>query len=152
MHIERPKDDNIMKKRVTFEDYEQLMDQRYYALLYAKDPKVVEQFYCDLMVAEIMEESETPKGLVKMNSHLVVKDKETGKLAGLKLVFPKEASDKSFISVFSPIGSTLLGRNAGDLATIDFNGEKKDLEILKVFPNTQSRVKIMFPRITVFEN
>ncbi|MBV6641629.1 MAG: GreA/GreB family elongation factor [Cyclobacteriaceae bacterium] len=141
-----------MRKRVTFEDYEQLMSQRYYALLFAKIPEIVEQFYCDLMVAELIEETQTSENLVKMNSHLVVKEKQSGKLAGLKLVFPREVKDHSNISVFSPIGSALLGKMAGDHASIDFNGETKDLEILKVFPNTGSKVKIMFPRITVFEN
>ena len=141
-----------MKKRVTFDDYEELMNQRYYALLFAKIPEIVEQFYCDLMVAELLEDSQTPKNLVKMNSHLVVKEKQTGKLAGLKLVFPREVKDHSSISVFSPIGSALLGKIAGEYASIDFNGERKDLEILKVFPDSRSKVKIMFPRITVFEN
>lgn len=141
-----------MKKRVTFDDYEELMNQRYYALLFAKIPEIVEQFYCDLMVAELLEDSQTPKNLVKMNSHLVVKEKQSGKLAGLKLVFPREVKDHSSISVFSPIGSALLGKVAGEHASIDFNGERKDLEILKVFPDSRSKVKIMFPRITVFEN
>ncbi|MEQ8337296.1 MAG: GreA/GreB family elongation factor [Cyclobacteriaceae bacterium] len=142
----------MMRKQVTFEDYEQLMDQRYYALLFAKEPEIVEQFYCDLMIAEIVEESDSPTNLVKMNSHLVVKDKKSGKLAGLKLVFPREVKDHSSISVFSPIGSALFGKTVGDQVSIDFNGETKAFEILKVFPDTKSKVKIMFPRITVFGN
>ncbi len=141
-----------MKKQVTFEDYEQLMNQRYYALLYAKSPVVVEQFYCDLMVSELLEDPFIPENLVRINSHLVVKDKETGKLAGLKLVLPKDANDNSFISVFSSIGSAIFGRIAGDQISIEMNGNKKDLEIIKVFPTSGSKVKIMFPRITVFEN
>ncbi|MEQ8880448.1 MAG: GreA/GreB family elongation factor, partial [Cyclobacteriaceae bacterium] len=120
--------------------------------LFAKEPEIVEQFYCDLMIAEIVEESDSPTNLVKMNSHLVVKDKKSGKLAGLKLVFPREVKDHSSISVFSPIGSALFGKTVGDQVSIDFNGETKAFEILKVFPDTKSKVKIMFPRITVFGN
>jgi regulator of nucleoside diphosphate kinase len=52
---------------------------------------------------------------VTMNSIVKVQNEDTNKLLTLKIVYPAEADfKKGFISVFSPLGSALLGYKAGD--------------------------------------
>ncbi|MCU4174035.1 GreA/GreB family elongation factor [Carboxylicivirga sp. N1Y90] len=52
---------------------------------------------------------------VTMNSIVLVKNMETKRPMTVKIVYPKEADfSKGFVSVFSPLGSALLGYKIGD--------------------------------------
>jgi regulator of nucleoside diphosphate kinase len=66
--------------------------------------------------AEVVESTEIPENVVTMNSRIDVVDIDTNKTMTLQLVYP-DASDIEHgkISIFSPVGTAILGYKAGDI-------------------------------------
>lgn len=65
--------------------------------------------------ARIVPDEQIPDDLVTMNSRLWVRDIPTGVPEMVTLVYPLEADlDEGKISVFSPLGMTLLGKRIGE--------------------------------------
>ncbi|MBN1118984.1 MAG: GreA/GreB family elongation factor [Bacteroidales bacterium] len=70
----------------------------------------------------------TPE-FVTMNSVVKVFNKKTKQTMTVKIVYPKEADfKKSYVSVFSPLGSALLGYKVGD--SVLFEAPKAKVEII----------------------
>ncbi len=69
----------------------------------------------------------TPE-FVTMNSVVQVENEETKKLMTIKIVYPKEADfKKGYVSIFTPLGSALLGYKAGD--SVQFEAPKGKVSI-----------------------
>ncbi|MBN2484971.1 MAG: nucleoside diphosphate kinase regulator [Bacteroidales bacterium] len=67
---------------------------------------------------------------ITMNSVVKLTDMDTGKNIQLKLVYPKEADFRQgHISVFSPLGSALLGFKAGDTIAYEVPKGTKQIRI-----------------------
>lgn len=70
----------------------------------------------ELERAVIVEPTEMPKNVVTMNSHIDVEDIDSGKITTLHLVYPEDADiSKQKVSVFSPIGTAIVGYGLGDI-------------------------------------
>lgn len=122
-----------MKKTVTIPDYERLMSRRYYALLQAKIPEIVEHFFLELMYAQLLDQTQISEHVVTMNSKVLLKELLLGKQIELNITYPEEANDQERkVSVFSPIGTALLGRLVGDRVSWKIQGRLAEFEILKV--------------------
>ncbi|MCC6524331.1 MAG: GreA/GreB family elongation factor [Polyangiaceae bacterium] len=67
-----------------------------------------------MAAARIVASHEVPPDVVTMNSRLVLDDATTGELREVTLVYPWDADpDAGKESVFSPLGTVLLGRRIG---------------------------------------
>lgn len=78
--------------------------------------------------AEKIDPEKISPEFVTMNSVVKVFNKETRQPMTVKVVYPQEADfKKGYISVFSPLGSALLGYKVGD--TVPFEAPKGKVEI-----------------------
>jgi len=69
----------------------------------------------ELNRANVVEPSEIPTTVVTMNTRLRFRDLENNDLTEVTLVFPADADiDEGKMSIFSPIGTSLLGYSQGD--------------------------------------
>lgn len=122
-----------MKKIVTIPDYERLMSKRYYALLQAEVPEIVEHFFVELMHAELIDQTQISEDVVTMNSKVLLKELRLGNKVEFNITYPKDANDQERkISVFSPIGTALLGSLVGDHVSWSIQGMQVEFEILKI--------------------
>jgi regulator of nucleoside diphosphate kinase len=82
------------------------------------DPKTRKQFESldgELQRAKVVESTKVPDNVVTMNSTLRYRDLEDDSTSEITLVFPDQANlEQSKMSVFSPIGTALLGYAVGD--------------------------------------
>jgi len=70
-----------------------------------------------LDAAGIVEAREIAADIVTMYSQVLVSDIRTGRQRKLTLCYPRDAEPADgFISVFSPVGASLLGLRVGDIA------------------------------------
>lgn len=68
--------------------------------------------------ADVTPSRAIPAGVVTMYSRVELVDAQTGRRQLLTLCYPRDADAASgFISVLSPVGCSLLGLGAGDVAT-----------------------------------
>lgn len=84
--------------------------------------------------AIVVAADQVPDDVVRMNSRVIYLDQSSGLTREIELCFPQEADFKSGkISVFSPVGSALLGLKAGQEIDWPFpNGESRRLKVLNV--------------------
>jgi len=100
------------------------------------------QFYLSARVAQLKERLTTlsmmnlkdiPMDKVAYGSKVYLKDMETGEEVTYKLVFPEEVDvSKGLISITSPIGKKLLGKEEGMEVEIPVPSGVKKFEILKL--------------------
>ena len=123
-----------MKKLiVTISDYERLMSHRYYALLQAKIPEIVEHFFMELMDAELVDQALIPENVVTMNSRVLLREVNLGRQIELKLTYPNESNElERKVAVFSAIGTALLGKRVGDVVSWKIQERSAQFEILQV--------------------
>ena len=70
-----------------------------------------------LDAAAVVEAREVPADIVTMYSHVLLSDLGTGRQRKLTLCYPRDAHPaEGFISVFSPVGASLLGLRVGCVA------------------------------------
>jgi regulator of nucleoside diphosphate kinase len=74
----------------------------------------VESLYEELGRAHVITVSDTPPTLVTMNSRVVFENLSTSRKREITLSYPRDAdATRGRISVFSPLGSALLGLSVG---------------------------------------
>lgn len=102
---------------MTEEDHEKLMHllngvrQRGF-----RDLEHVEKLDEELDRATVVTSKEIPPDVVTMNSEVVLVDLDTGDEMTLTLVFPHEANvDQGKVSVLAPLGTAVIGYQAGDV-------------------------------------
>lgn len=121
------------RRIVTINDYERLMDRRFYALLHSKTPEIVERFFWELMDARLLDQSQITENVVTMNSRVLLKEVKLGRQIELKLTYPNEANEmERMVSVFSAIGTALLGKLVGDRVSWKISGRTAEFDILQV--------------------
>ncbi|MCC5845456.1 MAG: nucleoside diphosphate kinase regulator [Verrucomicrobia bacterium] len=83
------------------------------------DVKTRKQFQSldhELSRAKVVDSAKVPASVVTMNSRLAYRDLEEDTVSEITLVFPDQADlDQGKMSVFSPIGTALLGYAVGDV-------------------------------------
>jgi regulator of nucleoside diphosphate kinase len=71
-----------------------------------------------LDMADVLPSHELPRDVVTMYSRVLLLDANTGKRRDLTLCYPHDAGvPGGFVSVLSPVGTSLLGLRAGSVAT-----------------------------------
>lgn len=72
-----------------------------------------------LASAKIVEPRQVPPGVATMNSRVRLKNMDTGERITLTLVFPADVTrEKDELSVLTPLGTALLGCNAGGVVAL----------------------------------
>ncbi len=87
----------------------------------------------ELKRATVVNADQIPDTVVTMNTRLVFQDLDDDSKMAVTLVFPSEADiDHGKISVFSPIGTALLGYKKGDIIEWAVPGGKRRVRIEEV--------------------
>lgn len=115
--------------KITELDYERLSG----LISRAKTDKSVEFKNLDVLASEIkraikVDSKKIEPEFVTMNSVVKVVTVETDRPMTVKVVYPKDADfKKGQVSIFSPLGSALLGYKVGD--TVSFEAPKGEIDI-----------------------
>lgn len=81
-----------------------------------RDRSDLKKLESELKRAKIVAPQKVPKNVVTMNTRLLFEDLDDGSETEITLVFPAEANfPKGKLSIFSPIGTGLLGYAEGDV-------------------------------------
>lgn len=87
----------------------------------------------DLDKAKIVESDAVPNDVVTMNSHVILKDVESGEEEEWVLCFPQNADIfENRLSVLAPMGIALLGTTPGDEIEWDTPKGKARAEVVKI--------------------
>ncbi len=74
-----------------------------------------------------------PRDRSALGSTLFLKDLDTGDETQYHLVFPEEVNpDEGKISLASPVGKALSGKQVGDEVALPIRGEREEFEIVKL--------------------
>lgn len=97
-------------------DYKRLVDQfqvqRQQAGAIANIGKLGEE----LKRAKLVLSEEIPANVVTMNSHVLLRDLQSGNELEITLVYPKDADISTRkISIFAPVGTAIIGCREGDV-------------------------------------
>ena len=112
-----------MKKIVTIPDYERMMARKYYALLKLRCLKLLSTFFLQLNDAQLLDQTEISKNVVTMNSKVLLKELKRRRKLEIMITYPEEANDQERkVSVFSPIGTALLGRDSWRPCVVENSG------------------------------
>jgi regulator of nucleoside diphosphate kinase len=85
-----------------------------------KDRAYLDHLEGELDEAVLVPTKKVPPNVVTMNTQMRITDLDTGKEMMLQLVFPSDADfDRGKVSILAPIGTALIGYQAGD--TIEWN-------------------------------
>ena len=83
--------------------------------------------------ARVIDESQLDDSKVAIMSNVTIKNLKTGKQITYKLVSETEADTKQMkISVSSPIGAGLLGKEKGDVAKISTPAGMMEFEVVNI--------------------
>ena len=87
----------------------------------------------ELKKAKLVLKDEVPGDVVRLNSHVTIRDEKENKLIEITVVTPEKADIKlRKISVLSPIGTALIGYRKGDRVMWKVPAGKKTFTILEV--------------------
>ncbi len=79
------------------------------------DRQSADKLEAELKRAKIVSKSNLHENIVRLNSHVKVRDLETNRLMELMIVTPDKSNLKEMkISVLSPIGTALIGYHLGE--------------------------------------
>ena len=92
-----------------------------------------EELERELKNAKLVNSSELPADVVRLNSTVVIREEKENKLLELTLVTPEKADIKQrLVSIMSPIGTALIGFRKGQQVKWKVPAGKKTFTILDV--------------------
>ncbi|MBP9211753.1 MAG: nucleoside diphosphate kinase regulator [Bacteroidetes bacterium] len=95
-----------------------------------RESSAMRDLVAEMQRAVIVPSREVPPDVVTMRSRVNVRDRTTGEVSTITLVFPNEASmDDGKISVLAPIGVALIGYRIGDAVAWKVPSGMKEFEI-----------------------
>jgi regulator of nucleoside diphosphate kinase len=118
---------------ITVNDYKRLTGFVEFASLRTKMPEIVLLLNDELRKAKILAREKISENVITMNSRVLLKNLATDSEAELTLTYPPDAEPGlRKVSVFSPIGVALLGKQVGDITSWKTPKGNGSFEILKV--------------------
>ncbi len=86
-----------------------------------------------LASADIIDPDELPKDRAVFGCTVLLENIDTGEESEYQLVGPDESDiDKKRISVSSPLGQAMIGKEPGDEVTLDAPGGKRSYELIEI--------------------
>ncbi|MBV6641624.1 MAG: GreA/GreB family elongation factor [Cyclobacteriaceae bacterium] len=123
----------MIKRKLITSDYAQLVSRREGAILHAEFPHLLEEFYQELLNAELVDAEQINVNLIKLNCRIRLKEKNLGKFLTVTLALPEDANPNEFkVSVFSSIGMSLIGRSVGDQVSWKIHNLTAYFEVIEV--------------------
>jgi len=121
------------KITVTINDYHRLMGLLEFTFLMGKMPDIQSRLYSRLVSARALRQENIDNGIITMNSRVHLKDLKLQKDIELTLTYPRDAvPSERKISVFSEIGTALLGREEKEVVSWNVPNGLGLFEIVKV--------------------
>jgi regulator of nucleoside diphosphate kinase len=121
------------KDLITINDYQRLSGLIKFAALETKMPDIVNSLLTKFNAARMLPQNRILSSVVTMNSRLLLKEVANDREAEVTITYPQDAdSREGKISVFSPIGTALLGRQAGDIVSWKTPVGTSDFEIVRI--------------------
>ena len=88
----------------------------------------------ELSKAVLVDKDSFPPDIVRLNSTVIVKDRDTNRVKTYTIVSPDKVDDKeSKVSILSPIGIALIGFKKGLQFTWRYFSSKHNLTIMEVY-------------------
>ena len=109
-----------MNKRifVTLNDYQRIIGMIEFAAMRTKIPDAVDSLLTNLKGARMLPQENISEDIITMNSRARLTELSSGKEIEITVTYPQDADNLlKKISVFSPIGMTLLGAKVGDIVS-----------------------------------
>lgn len=123
----------MIKRKLITSDYAQLVSRREGAILHAEFPHLLEEFYQELLNAELVDAEQIHVNLITLNCRIRLKEKNLGKFLTVTLALPEDANPNEFkVSVFSSIGMSLIGRSVGDQVSWKIHNLTAYFEVIEV--------------------
>lgn len=123
----------MIKRKLITSDYAQLVSRREGAILHAEFPHLLEEFYQELLNAELVDAEQINVNLITLNCRIRLKEKNLGKFLTVTLALPEDANPNEFkVSVFSSIGMSLIGRSVGDQVSWKIHNLTAYFEVIEV--------------------
>ena len=121
------------KLLMTINDYQRLTGLIEFASLKKKMPAMVKRLYNKFKVAKMLPQDRILKNVITMNSRVLLKEIFNGREAEVTITYPQDADGREGkISVFTPIGDALLGRQVGDVVSWQTPAGTGSFEIVKI--------------------
>jgi len=87
----------------------------------------------ELNRAKVVKSKDIPEDIIRMNTRVRLKDLDTGEEMIYLLVFPENAdADENKISIFSPVGTALIGYKVGDIIEFKVPAGLRKLKVEEV--------------------
>jgi regulator of nucleoside diphosphate kinase len=118
---------------ITINDYQRLTGLMGFASLKGKMPEVVDRLNNKFKLAKMLAQDEISAKVITMNSRVLLKEISKDIQAQVTVTYPQDADRREGkISVFSPIGLALLGRQVGDQVSWEVPSGIGYFEIIKI--------------------
>jgi regulator of nucleoside diphosphate kinase len=124
-----------MKDRIliTTNDYKRLTGLIEFASLKETMPEIVTCLSNKFKTAKMLMHDRIMGSVITMNSRILLKEISQGRQAEVTITYPQDADGPSGkISVFSPIGTALLGQQVGDKVSWKIPAGIGHFEIVKI--------------------
>lgn len=103
---------------MTVNDYQRITGLIEFAALQNKNPEIAGRLLKELKVARTFPQDKISAKIVTMNSTVLLRELASGREVEITITYPQDAEPKEQkVSVFSPIGVSILGCREGDIAT-----------------------------------
>jgi len=121
------------KDLITINDYQRLSGMIKFSSLDKKMPDIVNRLHTKFKAAKMLPQDRILDNVVTMNSRVLVQEVSRSRAAEVTITYPQDADGREGkISVFSPIGTALLGRQAGDIVSWRTPTGTSSFEIVKI--------------------
>ncbi len=118
---------------ITANDYHRLIGLSEFASPKEKMPDTISRLYDALMNARKFPQDSISRNVITMNSRVLLQDISSERQAELTITYPQDANNlQRKVSVFSTIGTALLGKQVGDVVSWKTPAGDGQFEILKV--------------------
>jgi len=95
--------------------------------------KYLKELEAELNRAKVVKSKDIPEDVITMNTRVRLKDMDSQEEMIYWLVFPKDAdADKNKISIFSPVGTALIGYKVGDIIEFKVPAGLRKLKVKEV--------------------
>lgn len=121
------------KDLITINDYQRLSGLIKFAALETQMPDVINRLHSKFRAAKMLPQDRILNNVITMNSRVLLKEITNAREAEVTVTYPQEADGREGkISIFSPIGMALLGRQAGDIVSWKTPNGTGRFEIVKI--------------------
>jgi regulator of nucleoside diphosphate kinase len=118
---------------ITINDYQRLNGLIGFASLQEKMPEIVSRLNSKFRTAKMLAQDRISESVVTMNSRVLLREISHGRQAEVTITYPQDTDAREGkISVFSPIGLALLGRQVGDNVSWEIPSGIGHFEIIKI--------------------